>query len=322
MTERAAGYYNHNVVVERGSAAPVIVRAPIPDAAEMDLRLWPEARLMKLARAVGIPVPEVLYVSELPPFEVHEFIPGERLDDVAPKGTPLPTQVIPDLVDAIVRLESIKQDVLPSVPFDWPHNGDTVGMANLMLCRTEAIYQKYKASYAVVYKQLGVPEDPLRSVRERLPDLQSRPFRALHCDLHRKNCILLNGVTWILDWELALWGDPLYEVAVHLHKMEYLPDELAHVRARLSGRGGLSEEVLVGFDGDLDVLLEHERCKSVVVDAVRYAEQVRDPETLPTVADQLCVKLAKKVARAQEVWQAQEPPSVERVREILSLSVW
>jgi hypothetical protein len=28
-----------------------------------------------------------------------------------------------------------------------------------------------------------------------------------------------------LDWEPAPWGDPVYNLAVHIHKMAYLPEE-------------------------------------------------------------------------------------------------
>jgi aminoglycoside phosphotransferase (APT) family kinase protein len=37
--------------------------------------------------------------------------------------------------------------------------------------------------------------------------------------------ILTEEGTVFLDWELALWGDPLYELAVHFHKMRYQPGD-------------------------------------------------------------------------------------------------
>jgi thiamine kinase-like enzyme len=52
--------------------------------------------------------------------------------------------------------------------------------------------------------------------RGRDADLTPRPFRLVHADVHRKN---------ILDGELALLGDPVYDLAVHLHEMGYLPEE-------------------------------------------------------------------------------------------------
>ena len=45
--------------------------------------------------------------------------------------------------------------------------------------------------------------------------------------------ILARGRTYFLDWELALWGDPVYDLAVHLHKMGYSPQEYAAVQAGL-----------------------------------------------------------------------------------------
>ncbi|MGW4243281.1 phosphotransferase [Nocardia sp. NPDC004722] len=40
--------------------------------------------------------------------------------------------------------------------------------------------------------------------------------------------IIRNGREVVfLDWELALYGEPVYDVATHLHKMGYQPDEYA-----------------------------------------------------------------------------------------------
>lgn len=55
--------------------------------------------------------------------------------------------------------------------------------------------------------------------------LTPRPFTCVHADVHRRNMIVGNGTTTFLDWELALWGDPVYDLGVHIHKMGYLPEE-------------------------------------------------------------------------------------------------
>jgi aminoglycoside phosphotransferase (APT) family kinase protein len=60
---------------------------------------------------------------------------------------------------------------------------------------------------------------------EMWPRLTSRPFVCVHADVHRKNMIVDEGVSTFLDWELALWGDPVYDLAVHIHKIAYLPEE-------------------------------------------------------------------------------------------------
>jgi aminoglycoside phosphotransferase (APT) family kinase protein len=65
----------------------------------------------------------------------------------------------------------------------------------------------------------------------RWTTLHPRPFRLLHTDLHRKNMIVSRGRTYFLDWELALWGDPVYDLAVHLHKMGCSPSEYEAAQA-------------------------------------------------------------------------------------------
>ncbi|MFJ9366440.1 phosphotransferase family protein [Nocardia sp. NPDC101769] len=69
---------------------------------------------------------------------------------------------------------------------------------------------------------------PVATIETGWRTLESRPFRLVHADVHRKNMIIRDGQEVVfLDWELALYGDPVYDVAPHLHKMGYQPDEYA-----------------------------------------------------------------------------------------------
>ncbi len=80
----------------------------------------------------------------------------------------------------------------------------------------------------------------------------------------------------ILDWELALWGDPLYDLVSHLHKMGYLPDEEERMRRSWAARQ--PPEVLSGWSEDLNRYLRHERVKSAIVDGVRYFQVLAEPD--------------------------------------------
>lgn len=310
----AVGYYNRNYVI-KGIGGTVILRVPVPYCDEMDLRIWPESQVMQRASLAGIRVPKVLHVSAEPAYEIHEFVPGVLLNDIAPRGNRLPSHVIPDLIETILHFQSVSRGELPPLPANWPKDGDTSAIASLLAGKTQTIYDANLPKFAEIYRALGVPREPLRLVRERIRHLSRRPFRALHCDLHRKNCIVRDGCTWVLDWELALWGDPLYELAVHLHKMAYIPKERAAFLAGIVDN--LSDEVLSGLEFDLGILIAHEQCKSVLIDTIRYAGQLRDPATSEQLTGQLCVKLAEKLLWAQGVWQVAHPVSPDAVRDIL-----
>ncbi len=303
-----AGYYNRNTFSEIHGHS-VVVRIPIPGAPGMDLRVLPETVVLRAARDAHLPVPEVLHESEAPIFAVHEYIDGQVLDTVAPSGTALPEQAIPDLVDTITRLHRVPIKSLPRRPDWWPRDGDSAAFAAVLLRHTQSIFTNARATFAKTYRALGVPEDPLARVWPRLERLRSRPFRLVHADLHRKNLILDGRHTWVLDWELALWGDPLYEIAVHLHKMRYLPDEQQAFLALLarSPAGPCLEDA----DEDLETLLMHERCKSVLVDSLRYAEELqREGMSSGPRTTALCTRLAAKLADAASIWDA--PPAAAR----------
>lgn len=66
--------------------------------------------------------------------------------------------------------------------------------------------------------------DPVAPAVEAWSSLTRRPLVFVHSDIHRKN-IIRDGASYFLDWELVLWGDPVYDLAVHFHKMDYTPAE-------------------------------------------------------------------------------------------------
>ena len=82
--------------------------------------------------------------------------------------------------------------------------------------------------------------------------------------------ILAHGRTYFLDWELALWGDPVYDLAVHLHKMGYSPSE--HEATQATWLAAVPAEASENWEPDLDTYLTHERVKSAIVDTVRYTK--------------------------------------------------
>lgn len=106
------------------------------------------------------------------------------------------------------------------------------------------------------------------------------------------------GVVFI-DWELALFGDPVYDLAAHVHKMAYRPDELSRL---LTGRAAAEPAAADGWRADLDTYLRHERVKSAVVDSLRYAKQIR--QGCPAdQASALLSKLVTKLRAARAIWQ-------------------
>ena len=114
------------------------------------------------------------------------------------------------------------------------------------------------------------------------------------------------GVTYFLDWELALWGDPVYDLAVHLHKMGYQPDE--EEAARAAWHAAVPAEAKVEWHADLATYLAHERVKSAIVDSVRYAKLIVAGTEPPDAEAALIDKLTTKVRAAHAVWNTDHAP--------------
>ncbi|MGW7329460.1 phosphotransferase family protein [Streptomyces sp. NPDC054840] len=311
--EAAAGYYNRNVGVPTPDGK-VNVRIPLAAADVMDVRLWREEEVLARIRPYVGRVPELRHVSERPRFQVHHFIEGRVLDSFSPRGTSVPDNVLADVVTLMDQLVRIPQEKAPEVPDHWPAAGDSSGFGRLLAGLTRDVHSTYGADYREVFAELGIPADPLGVVESRWDTLTSRPFAVLHADLHRKNMIVADGATWFLDWELALWGDPMYEIGIHFHKMDYPEDQRAAVFERW--REMLPAPYTAGPSDDLDLYVAHERIKSAIVDTVRYSKQLA-AATQPE-RDFLIGRLAKKVNAARPMWGSPPDLTSERVADILA----
>jgi aminoglycoside phosphotransferase (APT) family kinase protein/cellobiose-specific phosphotransferase system component IIA len=304
-TDPASGFYNYNIRLDV-PPAPVIVRMPIPGSDIMDLMVWPEADTLRAIRGTVRHAPRLLYASDQPRFMIINFLSGRLLDDFAPRGTAVPAHVINDVIDLFRQLGQISRERLPAVPDQWPSDGRTADFGRILSTLTRNVHRRFLPEFGDLFAALGMPTDPLATVENRWETLHPRPFRLAHTDIHRKNIIVHEHTSYFLDWELALWGDPLYDLAVHLHKMAYQDNETTAV---ISGWADAAHgPASHAWRPDLDVYLAHERVKSAIVDTVRYTKLITAGEITSTRHTELVNKLAAKLAAAQPGWHGQGAP--------------
>ena len=293
-----------------------MVRIPIPRAEEMDPGIWPEHLVTAAVSPLLDQVPQLLYRSAVPSFQVYEYISGAVVDTAYPKGTRVPDQVLRDVVRLLRRLAEGPRDALPELPDSWPP-GDTAAFGRLLQSVTAGVVGRFRESHARLFSALGIPPEPLRAVTGQWDTFSRRPFRLVHSDIHRKNMILReDGRVCFLDWELALWGDPVYELAVHLHKMGYQPDEAEVVTHTWAD--SMPASLIRGWQVDLKAYLRHERTKSAVVDSVRYAQLFAQGNRTPEQEDTLVTSLTEKLNRAGRIWGWARPLTAEQVRQVLT----
>ncbi|MGW7100585.1 aminoglycoside phosphotransferase family protein [Streptomyces sp. NPDC054838] len=310
-----SGHYHRNVRVDADSG-PVVVRIRSGDSARMDLALWPEAELLEAIGPWVPSAPRLLYSGTDPEFQVHGFVTGRRVDGLVPEGEPLPESVLEGIEEFFGDLSRVPQSALPAVPRDWPSDGDTGGFAERLLDLVRTIRSRADEGVEELYRALGVPDDPCRALEDRLRKVTGRRFGLLHADIHRQNMIVTNGGGLaFLDWELALWGDPVYDLADHLHKMAYCPAERRAVARGWERQvpGGYRH----GWRADLDYYLAYEAVKSAVVDTVRWGRRIAAEQDAGNRLE-LSRQLADKLSVAAPHWGA-KTSALPRAREIEGL---
>lgn len=311
LADAAAGYYNSNVRVDTRLGS-LNVRTPIPGADVMDLRIWPEKQVLDATQDVVPCVPRLLYTHGDPAFHLHEYVVGDVLDSVFPRGVRLPRHVLDDVVRLLSSLSTFPVQRLPATPAGWPTGRDTRGFGERLAEFVTSVYETHQERFSTLYHALGVPADPVAPARAMLATLSARPLTLVHGDLHRKNMIVNAGVTTFLDWELALLGDPVYDLAVHVAKMGYQRDEQEYVI--MGWRRALGPAAIAGWEADLHKYLAVVAVRAVVVDAVRYAKHVAYDGLGPEHEQLLAAKLADRLNVAYRYWDSGRSADVAEVR--------
>lgn len=314
----SVGWYNTVTVLDVSGRGAVVVRVPIPGVTGAHPRIWREQDVLSAVAGL-VRVPRVLHASAVPPWLILEYVPGAVLSEAAPAGVPVPGHVPGEVARLCATLADVPADVLPACPVGWPSGMDTVGFARRLSDHATTTFEQFRhQGLWPLFARLGIPPHPFEGVAARWAGLTPRRLGLVHTDLHRGNIITTRGRCWWLDWELALWGDPLYEVASHLVKMGYQPAERdALLRRWVAVMPG---ECTTGWHTDLDTYLAYERLKTSVLFAVRAAAAVRapaGPAPEPT-ATVVVARLARKLVEARRHW----PPRPDCGYDVAETLAW
>ncbi|MFD7706804.1 aminoglycoside phosphotransferase family protein [Streptomyces sp. NPDC059785] len=275
------GHHNTNQVLPLGlglalltGAAPFTrgkLRVP-RETVEVVPRIWP--RESEVLRVVTRHLPEVpRCLADLGDRSLHVFRPGRSLAEAAPDG--VGDELLRALAGFFARTARIPAGELPPRPDGWPDDGDSGGFLRRLAAFTEdRVHRPNRARFGSLFDDVLVPRNAMTSFARSLPGLTSRPFRLLHTDVHRANVIALPaGGLAVIDWELALYGDPLHDLATHLVRMGYGESERERMTVlwesamRASGQTALT----AGLAEDLPVYLAFEHAQSVYPDVMRAA---------------------------------------------------
>lgn len=252
-----------------GYQDPVMVRRKVGTGSPLERRFLNEHVVLRAIEQSGVLVraPKVLALgtSELgDQFTIHSYEgpKGRIRHPNHPEDGLLPHEA-DDLVNQLcaltyVNCEKLEQPPLPHIDFYAHLSGELIRMVAELPKKT-----------ADLARELGLPSSyRLGEILGRHKVTQRRSV-LLHGDLNPWNMVRRedgSGLT-LIDWEMAMVGDPLYDLVRHMHLTPTLPD----IRERLFSRWAalLPTDCTVGWQQDWRVYRWIEMVRSAYVDLDR-----------------------------------------------------
>ncbi|MFF6999510.1 phosphotransferase [Streptomyces sp. NPDC008313] len=274
------GHHNVNHVLPLGVGLALLVgaapfaraklREPL-DTVEVVPRIWPrEGDVLRVVSRYLREAPACLV--DFGSLSLHSFRPGKVLSE-AP-FSPVGEELMDSFAQFFARTTQVPVGALPPRPDDWPDDGDSDGFLRwLARFHQERVHRANLRRFGTLFDALRIPEDALEDFAQRHRGLTPRPFRLLHTDVHRANALVDKGRLVVIDWELAILGDPVHDLATHLVRMRYDKHERQRMKelwVRAMTRSG-QRELTAGIDDDLRVYTDFEYAQSVFADVMRVA---------------------------------------------------
>lgn len=257
-------------------------RGPRSNLLWFDLRSFvSEEQLLGALKGRITRIPEIIQLGSL---RTQRFIEGETLGARHRSGTAIPESILRQIVTVFLQMARVRPEELSAGRIcgsvDPPADGDTNGFLERLVHFTEErVFRCNAPQYEELFWSLGLHGGSFKNLRNQVAGLAHRPFCLLHADLHRENFILdPRDQLWVIDWELAMVGDPLYDLATHLHLMRY---PARQERAMVNRWRTALEEVRPGgshgWAEDLPKLLDYKRAQSVFTDVIRVSHSLHTP---------------------------------------------
>lgn len=301
----SGGHHNGNYVLPLTEAmaryvscdpgTSVIVRMRKSDALPVVIRTWREVDTLRAVEGTLPHVPRC--IASRGGTAVHSYVEGVPLSAVCPNGKPVDGVLVKAMAGLLAQMSRVRREALPPLPEGWPRsNKDSQGFLRTLAHLTDRqIRRPNWRDFGGLFAALGIPEDVLIRLADRVPVMARRPHSLLHTDLHRDNVIVTycgEPPLICVDWELATYGDPLHDLATHLVRMRYPESQWAEVvDAWADAVQTVRPAAAAGLARDLRHYVAFERAQSVYPDVMRAAK------SLEVSLDQKCLATATQAVR-------------------------
>lgn len=301
----SGGHHNRNYVLPLTEAmaryvscdpgTSVTVRMTRPEVLPVVIRTWREADILDAIEGTLPHVPRCL--RRRGDTAVHSYVEGLPLSTVCPNGKRVDSMLVEAMAGLLAQMSRVRREALPSLPDGWPRSDkDSQGfLRTLARLADRQIRQPNWREFGGLFAALGVPEDALIRLADRVPAMARRPYSLLHTDLHRDNVIVTyRGEPPLIcvDWELATYGDPLHDLATHLVRMQYPKDQWDDVvESWANAVQAVRPTAVAGLGQDLGHYVAFERAQSLYPDVMRAAK------SLEVSLDQKYLEMATQAVR-------------------------
>ncbi|MDT0485149.1 aminoglycoside phosphotransferase family protein [Streptomyces doebereineriae] len=256
----------NTVVHLEDSPGPVVVRRETAAAPRRERVLLPEHAVLQVIEQSGaqIRAPRILalgYDARGRHFAIHTYEGPENRAPQHPVDGLLPVEA-DELVDALAALAKVDHSSLPSCEPEG-------GFYRWLTGRLAGFVDDLPVETLRAADQRGLPDGQvLRRILGRYAVTERTPA-LLHGDLNPWNLVRAGrrGGLTIIDWEMGMIGDPLYDLVRHLH----LTPTRTEMRMRMFERwsGKLPAGCVVGWERDWRVYRWIEQIRSAYVDLDR-----------------------------------------------------
>ncbi|MFF1444053.1 phosphotransferase family protein [Streptomyces sp. NPDC058295] len=257
----------NSVVCVPGMPTPVVVRRRLPNVSRLEPSHLSEHAVLRAIQEsrVRVAAPEVLALGESYPddaFSIHTYV-GTRIDQ--PPGHPvngLRPHEADGLVDQLCELTRVDVALVDTGARD-------VEFCEWLKEQLIGLVRDLPKESLQLARTLGLPDE--RRLREILSRhrVSLRAPALLHGDLNPWNLVRRDDdrALTIIDWEMALVGDPLYDLVRHLHLTPTRPE----IRARMFRRWEekLPERYTRDWQKDWTAYRRIETVRSAYIDLVR-----------------------------------------------------
>ncbi len=256
----------NTVVRVPGICYPVVVRRRLPDVTRREPHFLSEHAVLRSIEQAGVAVnaPRALALGETYPtdhFAIHTYMGPADIDHSPehPVHGLLP-QEADGLVDQLCALTQVDYK-----QFD-PTSGEP-GFHRWLKVELVRLVAELPRKTQQLARQLGLPDagrlDHILSRQE----VSHRKPSLLHGDLNPWNLVRRDGGLSIIDWEMALIGDPLYDLVRHMHLTPTRPE----IRDRMFRRWerSLPPEYTCDWHKDWQVYRRLEVVRSAYIDLDR-----------------------------------------------------